>query len=99
MSSWFQSSALSSAFDSLSETVQSVTESVQDAIPTEHKALLAKLTLNTEEMISERQNFRDEESRKSAAKDRLNKILPWETLDAEREVRFAFLLLLERTFF
>lgn len=86
MSSWFQSSALSSAFDSLSETVQSVTDSVQDAIPAEHKALLAKLTLNTDEMISERQNFRDEESRKSAAKDRLNKILPWETLDAEREI-------------
>lgn len=86
MSSWFQSSGLNSAFDSLSETMQNVTESVQDAIPTEHKEFLAKLTLNTEEMISERQNFRDEATRKDEAKDRLNKILPWETLDVEREI-------------
>lgn len=86
MSSWFQSSGLNSAFDSLSETVLAVTESVQDAIPTEHKEFLAKITLNTDEMISERQNFRDEASRKTEAKDRLNKILPWETLDAEREI-------------
>ena len=87
MSSWFQSSGLNAAFDSLSETVQNVSESVQDAIPTEHKEFLAKLTLNTDEMISERQNFRDEATRKDQAKDSLNKILPWETLDVEREVR------------
>jgi len=86
MSSWFQSSGLNAAFDSLSETVQNVSESVQDAIPTEHKEFLAKLTLNTDEMISERQNFRDEATRKDQAKDSLNKILPWETLDVEREI-------------
>ena len=81
---------LNSAFDTLTETVQSVTESVQDAIPAEHKAMLAKLTLNTDEMISERNNYREEATRKEDAKDRLNKILPWETLDAEREVRDIF---------
>ena len=93
MASWFASTTgvdLSSAFGTLTETVQNVTESVQDAIPAEHKAMLAKLTLNTDEMISERKNFREEATRKEDAKDRLNKILPWETLDAEREVRDMF---------
>lgn len=78
MASWFASKTgldLNSAFDTmtdtLTETVQSVTE---------------KLTLNTNEMISERENFREEASRKEDAKHRLNKILPWETLDAEREI-------------
>lgn len=89
MASWFSSAVgvdLNSALDSLTETVQSVTESVSEAIPTEHKEFLAKITLNTDEMISERQNFREEASRKADAKDSLNKILPWETLDAEREI-------------
>jgi hypothetical protein len=88
MTSWFGSAGLdlNSAFDTLTETVQSVTESVSEAIPTEHKEFLAKITLNTDEMISERQNFREEAFRKAQAKDSLNKILPWETLDAEREI-------------
>eukprot|EP00536_Pseudo-nitzschia_multiseries_P000666 jgi/Psemu1/300254/fgenesh1_kg.8_\ len=86
MSSWFKSVGLDSAFESLSEKVQAVSESVQDAIPTEHKEFLAKITLNTDEMISERQNFGDEATRKAEARDRLSKILPWETLDAEREI-------------
>jgi len=88
MSSWFGSAGLdlTSALGSLTETVQSVSESVQDAIPTEHKDFLAKLTLNTDEMISERENFRQEATKKEKAKDRLNKILPWETLDPEREI-------------
>lgn len=89
MASWFTQSTgidLTSALDTLSETVQGVTETVQDAIPKEHKEMLAKLTLNTDEMISERENFRKEASRKADAKDRLNKILPWETLDPEREI-------------
>lgn len=77
--SWFQSTGLNSAFDTLTETVQKAKETVQDAIPTEHKELLAKLTLNTDEMISERQNFRDEATRKEQAKNRLDKLLPWET--------------------
>jgi len=84
--SWFQSIGLNSAFDSLTETVQKAKESVHDAIPTEQKELFAKLTLNTEEMISERQNFRDEATRKEQAKEELNKLLPWETFDLEREI-------------
>jgi len=89
MASWFTQSTgidLTSALDALSETVQGVTETVQDAIPKEHKEMLAKLTLNTDEMISVRENFRKEAFRKEDAKDRLNKILPWETLDPEREI-------------
>ena len=85
--SWFQSTGLNSAFDTLTETVQKAKETVQDAIPTEHKELLAKLTLNTDEMISERQNFRDEATRKEEAKNRLDKLLPWETSIKNYEVR------------
>ena len=89
MTSWFSSAGLdlNSALDTLTTTVQSVTESVSEAIPTEHKEFLAKITLNTDEMISERQTFSEEATKKAKAKDPLNKILPWETLDAEREVR------------
>ena len=89
MTSWFSSAGLdlNSALDTLTTTVQSVTESVSEAIPTEHKEFLAKITLNTDEMISERQTFSEEATKKAKAKDLLNKILPWDTLDAEREVR------------
>lgn len=89
MASWFTQSTgfdLNSAFDTLTETVQTVKESVQEAIPTEHKDLLAKITLNTDEMISEREQYRQEASRKESAKDRLNKVLPWGTLDPERQI-------------
>lgn len=103
MSSWFTQSTgldLTSAFDTLTETVQSVTEQVSEAIPTEHKEFLAKITLNTDEMISERQNFREEADRKADAKDKLNKILPWETLDPEREVnQYSIICVFSKFFF
>lgn len=89
MWSAFQSNTgldLNSAFDALTETVQSVTEQVQEAIPEKHKDFLAKITLNTEEMVAERANFKEEASRKDQTKNILNKILPWETLDPEREI-------------
>lgn len=85
MSSWFNSAGLTATFNSLSESVAKATESVQNAIPDEYKEGLAKLTLNTEEMIHERQNFREEAQRKEAAQ-KLFQILPWETRDAEREI-------------
>jgi len=92
MTSWFASAGLdlNSALDTLTETVQNVSESVSEAIPTEHKEFLAKITLNTDEMISERANFREEANRKAEAKDRLNKILPWGTLNPEMEVRCKY---------
>ena len=86
MSSWFQSTGLGGALDSLTESVNQVTSQVKEAIPDEYKEGLAKLTLNTEEMINERQNFREEALRKEEAKKRLDSILPWETRDAEREI-------------
>ncbi|KAG7368457.1 hypothetical protein IV203_031200 [Nitzschia inconspicua] len=85
MSSWFNTTGLSSTFNSISESVAKVTETVQNVIPEEYKEGLAKLTLNTEEMINERQSFREEALRKEAAK-KLFQTLPWETKDAEREI-------------
>jgi hypothetical protein len=85
--SWFPSAGLNGTlFQSLSETVAKATESVQNSIPEEYKQGLAKLTLNTEEMINERQHFRNEALRKDAAAKRLGQILPWETKDTEREI-------------
>jgi hypothetical protein len=85
MSSWFNAAGLNATFASLSETVAKATETVQHAIPEEYKEGLAKLTLNTEEMINERQNFREEALRKEAAK-KLFQLLPWETKDEERQI-------------
>ena len=86
MSSWFSGTGLDGAFNSITESVSQVTSQVKDAIPDEYKEGLAKLTLNTEEMINERQNFREEALRKQQAKQLLDSILPWETRDAEREI-------------
>lgn len=86
--SWFTNNTtkLSSTFATLSETVQRASESIKDVIPNEYKESLAKLTLNTEEMINERQHFGEEAKRKAVAKDRLGQLLPWETNDKEREI-------------
>lgn len=81
MSSWFDA-----GLSTLSSLTQNVTETVQNAIPKEHQELLAKLTLNTDEMKAERQQFGDEAQRKDEAKQRLGQLLPWETKDAEREI-------------
>ena len=76
-------------FSSISETVQKATEAVseqvQNAIPLD-KDLIAKLTLNTDEMKAERDNFNEEAKRKAAAKDTLAGMLPWETKDPERDI-------------
>jgi hypothetical protein len=92
-------------FGSLADTVAKATESVTSAIPID-KELIAKLTLNTDEMKAERANFGEEATRKAAAKDLLSKMLPWETRDKERDIlvdecREAILLLSqsEETFF
>lgn len=81
--SWF--SSLTETVQSVSETVQSVSETVQNAIPLD-KELIAKLTLNTDEMKAERENFGEEANRKAVAKDMLAGMLPWETKDSERDI-------------
>mmetsp|Transcript_28360 Transcript_28360/g.81511 ORF Transcript_28360/g.81511 Transcript_28360/m.81511 type:complete len:323 (+) Transcript_28360:100-1068(+) len=68
------------------DTFNQLSEKVQNAIPAEHKDFLAKLTLNTEEMKAERQQFGAEEKRKQEVKDMLAGMLPWETRDSERDI-------------
>lgn len=81
--SWF--SSLTETVQSVTESVQNVTESVQNAIPLD-KELIAKLTLNTDEMKAERENFGEEANRKADAKYMLAGMLPWETKDSERDI-------------
>lgn len=72
-------------FTSGLETLSQLSEKVQKAIPLD-KDLLAKLTLNTDEMKAERQQFGEEAKRKEQAKDMLAGMLPWETRDKERDI-------------
>jgi len=74
--SWFTSGL--QALNDLSEKVQQVIPIDQD--------LLAKLTLNTDEMKAERQQFGEEANRKVAVKNMLAGMLPWETRDPERDI-------------
>lgn len=74
--SWF-----SAGLDTLSQ----LSEKVQQAIPVD-KELLAKLTLNTDEMKAEREQFGEEAKRKAAAKDMVAGLLPWDTRDKERDI-------------
>ena len=89
MSSWFGtglSSTLTSLTEKASETVQNASKAVKDVIPKEQQELLAKLTLNTDEMKATRQQFGEEAQRKLEAKKRLGQLLPWETSDPDREI-------------
>lgn len=72
-------------FTSGLETLSQLSEKVREAIPVD-KELLAKLTLNTDEMKAERQQFGDEAKRKAEVKDMLAGMLPWETRDSERDI-------------
>jgi hypothetical protein len=74
--SWF-----TQGLDKLTE----ITGKIQEAIPV-NKEMLAKLTLNTDEMKAERLHFDEEAKRKSDAKDMLAGMLPWETRDSERDI-------------
>jgi hypothetical protein len=72
-------------FTSGLDTLSQLSERVQQAIPID-KELLAKLTLNTDEMKAERQQFGDDANRKDEVKDMLAGMLPWETRDSERDI-------------
>mmetsp|Transcript_9092 Transcript_9092/g.20550 ORF Transcript_9092/g.20550 Transcript_9092/m.20550 type:complete len:353 (-) Transcript_9092:256-1314(-) len=78
MASWFSGAALSDRLNGLKEKVQSKVKIDPD--------LIKKLTLQSDEMVSERQHFYEEEQRKEAVRDSLAEILPWETRDAEMEI-------------
>jgi hypothetical protein len=58
---------------------------IEEAIPL-NKEMLAKLTLNTDEMKAERLHFGEEATRKSQVKDMLAGMFPWETRDSERDI-------------
>mmetsp|Transcript_23333 Transcript_23333/g.66114 ORF Transcript_23333/g.66114 Transcript_23333/m.66114 type:complete len:367 (-) Transcript_23333:326-1426(-) len=81
--SWF--SAGLDALKDVTEKVAQVTEKVAEAVPIDRE-MIAKLTLNTEDMKAERQQFGDEAARKAHVKNMLSGIYPWETKDAEREI-------------
>jgi hypothetical protein len=72
-------------FTSGLEALSHISETVQKAIPVD-KSLLAKLTLNTDEMKAERQQFGAEAARKKEVKNMLAGMLPWETKDPERDI-------------
>lgn len=73
-------------FTSGLDTLNSLTEKVQQSLPPIDKELLNKLTLNTDEMKAERQQFGEEASRKAEVKNMLAGMLPWETRDKERDI-------------
>lgn len=81
--SWFDAGL--ETLNQLTETVQKASETVKQAIPVD-KELLAKLTLNTDEMKAERQKFGEEAAHKAEVKDVLAGLLPWETRDSERDI-------------
>ena len=58
---------------------------VQAAIPIDAETI-QKLTLNSPEMVAEREQFKEDEERKASVKDSLSHLYPWETRDEERDI-------------
>jgi hypothetical protein len=79
MTSWFSSGALSDTLSGLKDKVQSQVNNIDPN-------LLKKLTLQSDELVSERQRIDEEERRKEAVRDTLSEMLPWETRDEEMEI-------------
>lgn len=79
MASWFSSAALGDKINGLKEKVQSQVNNIDPD-------LIKKLTLQSDELVSERQRIDEEERRKETVCDSLAEILPWETRDAEMEI-------------
>ncbi len=67
----------------LNDLKNNVESSVKNNIDPE---LIKKLTLQSDELVSERERIDNEERRKEAVRDSLSEILPWETRDAEMEI-------------
>jgi len=86
MSSWFSSEALGNKLTGLKDKVQSQVDKVQSQVKNIDPDLIKKLTLQSDELVSVRQQFDEEERKKEAVRDSLSDILPWETRDAEMEI-------------
>ena len=67
----------------LNDLKNNVESSVKNSIDPD---LIKKLTLQSDELVSERERIDNEERRKEAVRDSLSEILPWETRDAEMEI-------------
>ena len=79
MASWFSGGALGETFNGLKDKVQSKVNNIDPD-------LIKKLTLQSDELVSERQRIDEEERRKENVRDSLAEIFPWETRDAEMEI-------------
>lgn len=79
MTSWFSGGALGDTLSGLKDKVQSRVNNIDPD-------LLKKLTLQSDELVSERQRIDEEERRKEAVRETLSEILPWETRDEEMEI-------------
>lgn len=87
MASWFSGAAvlsegLGDKLNGLKDTVQA---KVKDNINIDPE-LIKKLTLQSDELVSERERIIEEDTRKEHVRDSLADILPWETRDAEMEI-------------
>ncbi|KAL3758627.1 hypothetical protein ACHAWU_008381 [Discostella pseudostelligera] len=80
MTSWFTGGA------SLGDTLLGLKDKVQSQVNNIDPNLLKKLTLQSDELVSERQRIDEEERRKEAVRETLSEILPWETRDEEMEI-------------
>lgn len=79
MTSWFTGGGLGDTLLGLKDKVQSQVNNIDPN-------LLKKLTLQSDELVSERQRIDEEERRKEAVRETLSEILPWETRDEEMEI-------------
>ena len=79
MDSWFSGAALGDKLNGLKDKVQSKVNNIDPD-------LIKKLTLQSDELVSERQRIDEEERRKENVRDNLAEILPWETRDTEMEI-------------
>ena len=85
MASWFSGAALGDKLNGLKDLSAGLKAKVQEKVKIDPD-FIKKLTLNSDEMISEREQILEEERRKEAVGDSLAEILPWETRDAEMEI-------------
>lgn len=90
MASWFSGSVLGDKLNGLSSSglgikLNGLKEKVQSKVKIDPD-LIKKLTLQSDELVSERLRIDEEERRKENVRDSLAEILPWETRDAEMEI-------------
>lgn len=79
--SWFSSFDTGDALNKLSEMSSSLQSTITETL--DDGDILNKLTLNSDEMIAERNQMDAEERRKEMVRDYLSELLPWETKTEE----------------